>query len=569
MKLLPLLFTLCLFLAGCAVDRPPTGGPKDTVPLEVLSVTPPPSSVNTSPQKIVFTFNRYVPAWSLRKSLVLSPVITDYALKADGTEAEISFKKPLGANKTYTITLNKSLRSSRGNELEQSYTYAFSTGEEINRGIIGGQVFSKDNRPLPRAVVLAYTVTDNDTLSFNPLDREPDYTVQTGRNGEFTLEYLVEGNYRLLALQDRNGDQRLNPGTESFGGGHRELVKTGTLDNLFMLAEPRIAPQPVYCSSPADNILEISFNRSIPVDKFDIGKLSITDTLSNALLSVKGFYSLKNTREALTFRVITGTLDKKSGYRVSYNGYTAPTVCRGTDKKLKETLTLSELLPKNDAQTAFLSPTYPERGRTVDISFNIPVEQKSLRQAVKLYRINGENASPLAFTISPIDNRRYTLQTTPAFRNGNTYRVDVQLATLIGLSGERVSDSLATSIFTVADSGDFGTITGTVSGGNGTVVVEALDSVNRLPRRTIVQRNSSSPADFTINELAPGKYTMRAFIPRSATEQDNELSWNPGNIHPFEPADLFAVNRDTVTVRKGWATENVNIIFPPSQGHLD
>ncbi|MCG8342773.1 MAG: Ig-like domain-containing protein, partial [Chlorobiales bacterium] len=323
MKPLPLLFALCLLFVACAVDRPPTGGPKDTAPLEILSVDPPPSSVNTSPQKILFIFNRYVPAWSLRKALVFSPAVTDYNLKADGKEAEILFTQPLDSNKTYTITLNTSLRSSRGNELVQSYTYAFSTGDKINRGIIGGQVFSNDNRPAPHALVLAYAVT-NDTLSFNPLERKPDYSVQTGKNGKFTLEYLAEGSYRLLALQDRNGDQRLSPESEFFGVGQRKLVKTGSLDNLFRLAEPRLDPLPVYCSTPADNLLEITFNRSIPVDEFDITSLAVTDTLSNASVPIKGYYSLKNTREAVTFGVVSGKLDKKSGYRITYKGHTAP-----------------------------------------------------------------------------------------------------------------------------------------------------------------------------------------------------------------------------------------------------
>lgn len=566
MKPLPLLFVLCLFLAACALDRPPTGGPKDTAPLEILSVEPPPSSVNTSPQKIVFIFNRYVPTWSLRKSLVFSPATTDYALKADGKEAEIIFTKPLGNNKTYTITLNKSLRSSRGNELEQSYTHAFSTGEKINKGIIGGQVFSTDTRPLPRALVLAYAVPNSDTLSFNPLDRTPDYSVQTGRDGKFTLEYLAEGNYQLIALQDRNSDQKLNPESESFGVGQRKLIKTGTLDNLFRLAEPRLDPQPVYCSAPANNLLEISFNRSIPVEKFNMASLAITDTLSSISLPIKGFYSIKNTKEAFTFRVVTGTLNKKSGYRITYNGHGKSTICRGTDKEQKETVTLTELLPKDKEKTAFLAPSYPERGRTVDISFNIPVEKESLRQAVTLYSINGEKTSPLTFMINPVDSRRYTLQTTPTFLNGSSYRVDIKMATLIGLNGEKAPDSLVTSSFTVADSGDFGAITGTVSGGTGTVVIEALDSIKRLPHRTVVQRINSSPANFTIDELAPGKYTLRAFIPRSATQQDNELQWNPGNIYPFEPADLFTVNSDTVSVRKGWTTENINMIFPPNAG---
>ena len=566
MKPLQLLSALCLLLAACALDRAPTGGPKDTAPLEILSVSPPSSSVNTSPQKIVFNFNRYVPAWSLKKALVFSPAITDYTLEAGGTDAEILFTKPLGKNKTYTITLNKSLRSSRGNELEQSYTYAFSTGEKINRGIIGGRVFSNDTRPLPRALVLAYAVTNNDTRSFNPLDRTPDYSVQTGRDGKFIFEYLAEGSYRLLALQDRNGDQRLNPENEPFGTGHEKLITTGTLDNLFRLAESQRTPQPVHCSAPANNLLEISFNRSIPVEEFDIASLTVIDTVSNKQLPIKGFYSTQNTTEAITFRVVTGNLDRNSGYRVTYKGNLKSTICRGTAKERKETVELTGLLPKNDEKTAFLRPTVPERGRTVDIAFNIPVEKKSLDRATTLYIVHGENTSPLAYTITPIDNRRYTLQANPSFENGSTYRVDIRMAALVGLDGEHAADSLATSVFTVADAEDFGTIKGTVSGGTGVVVVEALDSTNRLPRRTVVQRSDDNPADFTIHQLAPGKYTIRAFIPGSRVQEDNELSWNPGTIHPFEPADVFSVNRDTITVRKGWDTENINIIFPPTSG---
>lgn len=566
MKPLPLFFALCLLLTACALDRPPTGGPKDTEPLEVLSVDPPPSSVNISPERVLFSFNRYVPATSLRRALSFSPADTDFTLKGDGTEAEIVFQKPLNDNKTYTITLNKSLRSSRGNELQQSYTYAFSTGPKINRGIIAGKVFSNDTRPLPRALILAYAVT-NDTLSFNPLERKPDYSVQTGLNGNFTLEHLAEGSYRLIALQDRNGDQRLNPENEPFSAGYRELVRTGTADNLFRLAEPRVAQKLIYCTSLAQNLIEVSFNRPVPVEKFKVEALAVLDTVRNTAVPVKGFYSVKKAMEALTFRLVTGSLDKKSGYRITYtpgsSEHASSAVCRGSGKKEKETVTITQLLPKDGEKTAFLSPSHPERGRTVDISFNIPVEQQSLERTVKLYAVNEQATSPVSFLIKPIDDRRYTLQATPTFRNGGSYRIDIQQDNLTGLNGERSSDSLKTSSFTVANAGDFGSITGTVSGGSGAVIVEALDSVNRLPRRTVVQRSNGNPAGFSIDDLAPGKYTLSAFIPRSGIQEGTDVSWNPGNIYPFEPADLFTVGTDTVTVRKGWETENISLIFPP------
>ena len=566
MKPLPLCIALCLLLTACAHDRPPTGGPRDNEPLEILSANPPSSSVNTSPERVLFSFNRYVTTSSLRNALFFSPAITGYTLNGDGTEAEIVFRKPLETNKTYTITLNTSLRSSRGNELLRSYTYAFSTGPEINRGSIAGQVFSNDTSPVPRALVLAYAVSKDDSLSFNPLERKPDYSVQTGYDGRFTLDYLAEGNYRLIALQDSNDDRKLDPDSEFFGAGYQELVRTGTSGNLFRLAEPAGHPKLIYCTSPTGNVLEISFDRPFPVEEFKVASLAVVDTVRNTALPVKGFYSVKATSRARTFRIVTGPLEKESGYRITYspgNGeQTSSTACRGNDKEKKETIAITRLLPKNGTANAFLVRAYPERGRTVDISFNIPVEQKSLESAIQLFSLNGENSTPHAFTIQPIDDRRYTLQANPAFRNGNAYRLDIHQASLKGLNGEKALDSVITTAFTVVNAEEFGTITGTVSGGTGTVVVEALDSMKRLSRRTVVRRSNDSPADFSIDELAPGKYTLRAFIPRSETQPGTKPSWNPGNIYPFEPAELFTVNNDTVTVRKGWATENVNLVFP-------
>ncbi len=562
------LFALCLSLAACAVDRPPTGGPKDTAPLEIVSVSPPTSSVNIFPERILFHFNRYVSLSSLERSLSFTPAITGYTLEGGGKEAAIVFTEPLGRNKTYTFTLNTSLRSSRGNQLPQSYNYAFSTGPEINRGIIAGQVFSEDARPLVRALVLAYAVSKDDTLSpVNPFQQAPDYRVGSGENGSFTFEYLAEGFYRLIALQDRNGDRKPNPESEPFGVGYRRLIRTGTADNMFRLAEPRGVEKLIDCTALQSNLLEVSFNRPLPVEEFDCASLVVLDTARNMAVPLKGFYSTRDDREAMTLRIVTSSaLEKKSGYRVTYSpggiGQVSRAVCRGSDKKQKEPLALAQLLPKDGEKTAFLTPAYPERGRTVDLSFSAPVEQQSLQQAVTLYEVTGEAAFPHGFSISRIDDRRYTLRAEPAFRNGLAYRVEMQMEKLTGLTGERAIDSLVTSSFTVANSGDFGAITGTVSGGTGTVVVEALDSFTRLPRRTVVRRSGNTPADFTIDELAPGKYTLMAFIPRSSAEQEKDVSWNPGKVYPFEPADLFTVKSDTVTVRKGWATEDIDLVFP-------
>ena len=563
MKPRSLFFVLSMLLAACAVDRPPTGGPEDTAPLEIISVSPPPSSVDISPDRIVFLFNRHVQPASLKRSVTFSPRLSDYTLKTSGKKAEILFTKPLGRNRTYTVTLNTSLRSYRGNELEQSYTYAFSTGSRINRGVIGGKVFNNDARPSRQALVLAWALpADTDPATFNPLDNEPDYSVLTGKNGQFKMEYLAEGSYRLVALQDINGNRKLDPENESYAAGYRNVARTGMLNNTFRLAEPKEPPHPVSCSAAASNLLDITFNRSVAVAAFDPAPLVVTDTTNGIPVPVRGYYTISDTPETRTFRIVTGALKKQSVYHIAYGENSNPIFCRGTGNTLKQSLSLTGVFPPDGETKAFLTSAF--RDRPVRLTFSIPVEEQSIQRAASLYELKGKDTLSLSFTTDALDSRQYRLFPKPALANGRTYRVEIQMDAITGLDREKTSDSLAAATFSVAADNDFGSITGTVSGKQGTVVVEAVDTRGKLARSVeLPPAMGNQPSSFAIGGLAPGQYRLRAFVPRHSMQHETGTrSWYPGRIYPFEPADPFTVGRDTVTVRKGWETGQINLTFP-------
>ena len=564
MKLRSLFFVLSMLLVACAVDRPPTGGPEDTAPLEIVSVSPPPSSVNISPERIVFLFNRHVQTASLKRSLTFSPQLYDYTLKTSGKKAEIIFTKPPEKNKTYTITLNASLRSYRGNRLKQSYTYAFSTGSRINRGVIGGQVFNNDTRPSRQALVLAWALpADTDPAAFNPLENQPDYSVLTGQNGKFKMEYLAEGTYRLLALQDINGNRKLDPEKESYAAGYRNAVRTGMLDNTFRLAEPQGPPRPVSSSATASNLLDITFDRSIAATAFNPDQLVVTDTINGLPVQLKGYYTISETPETRAFRIVTSPMNKQSVYRIVY-GESSPIFCRGAGNTLKQSLSLTGISPPDGENTAFL--TTANLDRPVTLTFSIPVEEQSIPKAVSLYELKEKDTLSLAFTTDALDSRQYRLFPKPAFVNGRTYHVEIEMNGITGLDRQKVSDSLATATFTVATDDDFGTISGTVSGEQAAVVLEVVDTRGKKIRSIVLPARGNKPSPFTINGLAPGKYRLRAFGPRHGIRhKTGSLAWYPGRIYPFEPADPFTVGSDTVTVRKGWETGQINLTFPSKE----
>ncbi len=563
MKAIPFVLCLLLFVA-CALDRPPSGGPPDTEPLLVTAADPKPSSVNITPERIRFTFNRYVATSALRRSIVFSPTIGGYSLKADGTEAEIVFGRPFESGKTYTVTLNKSLRSSRGNELEQSYTYAFSTGPEINRGSISGKVFTEDARPAAGATVLAYALPPENGSNVDPPGEAADYSVQTGRDGSFTLDYLAEGTYRLVALLDGNRDLKLDRAGESFGVGTRARVETGSQNNLFRLAAPRGAPLLRYCSAPADNLLEISFDRAVSLDRFSALSIAVLDTTLGVPVPVLGFYSTKNAMEDITFRLVTGKLDKNSAYRItgsSPSGRTSSVVCRGSGRDEREKLRIAELKPADGEKRAFLSPPVEGLDKAALIAFNVPVDLSSLRKSVRLYEVNGAAAKAHGFSVRPIDARRFALQAEPAFRDSASYRIEIAAAGLRGTGGETAADSVAAATFTVAGADAFGEITGRIVGAEGTVVVEAVNTRTRRSKTSVVSSPGGEEMPYRITNLAPGEYIVSAYIPRADGDGARLPSWNPGDLEPFEPADPFTVSPEAVTVRKGWATENVMLEF--------
>ncbi|MFN3394543.1 MAG: Ig-like domain-containing protein, partial [Candidatus Thermochlorobacter sp.] len=199
------LFALAL-LQACATEVAPQGGPEDRTPPKIVRIYPDSGALHFSGNLIRIEFNKFVNTQSLRSAVFFSPELDDYEIRGSGTSAEIIIYDTLKPNRTYTYTLTNDLRDTRGNALEKSYTFAFSTGDKIDSGFIAGKVFGKNNRPVKGALVLAYLLPKGDTLyadTLNPAKLKPDYIAQTDSAGAFQLNYLAEGDYRLIAIEDK------------------------------------------------------------------------------------------------------------------------------------------------------------------------------------------------------------------------------------------------------------------------------------------------------------------------------------------------------------------------------
>ncbi|MEI6638564.1 MAG: hypothetical protein FDX02_01050 [Chlorobium sp.] len=232
-----LFILLLLMTGGCASDIPPSGGPANTDPLQVIFSDPAPSSLNVSTGRIRLTFNHEITARQLLKALVVSPSIEQYDITVDENNAEIRVKKPLAHNQTYSITLSKTLRDNLGRTFAAPYAFSFSTGAIINNGSISGKVINYDFSPAPNALILAFADHQEKSGKGGLLNNIPDYLIQADRSGSFSFYHIAAGSYRIIAVNDSNNDLSYSEGSEEYGVSSTALVQTGSTNLLFRFSE--------------------------------------------------------------------------------------------------------------------------------------------------------------------------------------------------------------------------------------------------------------------------------------------------------------------------------------------
>ncbi|HWY37749.1 MAG TPA: Ig-like domain-containing protein [Bacteroidia bacterium] len=193
----------CLFYQ-CAQVIPLGGGPKDTKPPKLVSVTPANKSVNVSQKgtKIVFLFNEMITAPTAPQKLIINPLTEETPdVIVRGKLLVVEFTKPLRENTTYFMQFDNSVVDIHESNAVQDLTYMFSTGPSIDSSFITGKViYALSQKPAARVSVMLYKNL-SDTA---PLRSKPDYMTKTDDDGKYFLSAVKPGVYQALALNDKS-----------------------------------------------------------------------------------------------------------------------------------------------------------------------------------------------------------------------------------------------------------------------------------------------------------------------------------------------------------------------------
>ncbi len=556
------LFFPFLFLS-CANQIGPGGGPVDTVPPKIVATYPAPYTLHFNDHKIGLEFDKYVDPRTVEESIFISPYVGDLEFDWSGKDVEVTFSEKLKPNKTYVVNVGTDVVDlNNRNRMAQAFALAFSTGDDIDHGAIRGRVFPvKPTDKSEGVMIFAYQLEGMDPDTLDPRTLKPDYITQTGKNGQFFLEHLAFGVYRVFAVRDEFRNLFYAPEADDFGVPSRPLVLTPSdtmQDHLFMQLGKEDTTAPRLVKAEAKDIHHVALEFSEPVDTSaaTFPALTIADTLSQSPL--KTFSIFPNLPKLNSFTVVTDRQDSTRMYRL--------TVQKARDLVGLPISTSASSLDfgggsaVDSSAPRLVSASIQDSTRgialepTIQFQFSDALNRESFANAIVLSDSSG-TVVPAA--LAWLDDAMIGIRTPGRLKSKCWYRIAVLLHNGTDWSGRSFRDSVRVIRFETLDADVLSSIEGSVvdadtADAGGTIIVQA-DGVDEKGVRTVsaVARRDGT---FVIPEIEEGRYVIHAFRDRNL---DGE--YNVGRPYPFVPSERFGYGADTLKVRARWPLEGVRI----------
>jgi hypothetical protein len=570
---------LILFFSYCAKEGMPPGGPVDTTPPKVISVSPKPDSTRVDlSSKIEITFSERMSNKQTEESIFLSP----YPKKPldfgwHKSKLTISFADSLLKDKTYVVTIGTGAQDLRGNHLSESYTFAFSTGTALDYGAISGTVWLRKRNISPALTteefhtesgVSIWAYLFSDTSQIDPEINKPDYVTQSDTDGNYSLRSLSSGHpdapqkYRLFAVDDLNRDLLWDPDKEAIGVSTQDVELTSTniskqhLDFIIELRDT-IKPTLLNCQALNKNQVRLNFDENLKAesvlnpDHFKIKSISTPESLKVDVVYYQEnitnniFILTEATNPQEKYEIKAFDLEDELGNLLD----TSANTCIFTGSAISDTA---------GPKVVSTSPKEGEYGvlqdAEVKLIFDEPPNHSSVESSFSFSDSNGAFVSgksrwgnPNTFVFSPDS----------LLLGGMKYQIKLESKRILDLFGNPMADSVFSLNFTTLNPDTLGSLSGKVETleksitGDIVVTLYLLNEIKKTYRKNLLQ-----PGTFLFENILPGNYMVSAYVDLN---QDGNLTI--GSPKPFVPSEPFTFFPDTVYVRSRWETEKVDLQF--------
>ena len=220
MKKYLFLFISAFLWTSCARVGSPVGGSKDSLAPVVIGSNIDSSRVNVARniKQLRIDFDEYITLKEIQKNLIISPPIKYKRIlptTLGNKYVSIEWEEELLENTTYNFNFGNAIVDLNEGNVLPYYNFAFSTGAEIDKTYISGEVFNgvfkpKENNVKKNGFVVGlYKAADSINYS-----QKPYYIAKADDDGYFELNFLSPGKYRLIAFDDTDGNSIFTPGKD-------------------------------------------------------------------------------------------------------------------------------------------------------------------------------------------------------------------------------------------------------------------------------------------------------------------------------------------------------------------
>jgi hypothetical protein len=204
LKKLQLLYPFILIFWSCAVQVPPSGGPKDVNIPKVIKIIPVNKTLNFDRQEIHFIFDEFVVLKNPEEQIVVSPPLEETPeYSVSGRNLKVSLRGALKRNTTYTINFGNAIADNHEGNVLENLCYVFSTGNTLDSNIISGFIYNSFTaKPEKNIVVGLYSANEfYDSLIYKS---KPEYFGKTKDGGWFSIENIPNKRFVLVGFNDEN-----------------------------------------------------------------------------------------------------------------------------------------------------------------------------------------------------------------------------------------------------------------------------------------------------------------------------------------------------------------------------
>jgi len=507
------------------------------------------------PDKITIEFDEYIALNNPSQNITISPPINgtpEFVHKGNSLVIKLP-QDSLESNTTYTIYFGAAIKDNNEGNIQDSFTYVFSTGPYLDSLRIQGKVIKSENGEAEEGVIVGLYTSFDDSI---PYKRKPNYYVRTSKNGGFSIENLRADTYKVVAFTDENSSYTKDQFSERIAFFNQPIVVSDSTppialstfpdkDKLQMLEyDAKTWGQILFILSDRADTLELQpFDAALSIENPETYFNPTRDT-------IRLYYGFNNVR-----------LDS---FKVLLNGQITDTI------KLNLKTTNRDSIQALQLPIGLFSGAISKKGTaapppqlTVDyfkplqIRWNRPV--KVSRGTDSITAVFDTTKTPAELVIDASNSFTWNVfNPKQQWEQGKLYEINIPDSVIndnYGLFNKELNIK-----FTTTKKDDYGQTTVQIDSlsADKQYIMELMNSAGGVVQREII--TATTQKTFVYKQLLPGNHKLKII-----SDENRNGKWDTGNLLQKTQPETITWFPENIEVRAKWENE-VQFYLKPNKG---